>query len=290
MGSIMEGYAKKELKLVNDSQSQDAPRKDTGTGDELHRWPLFGLSVGSFLQVISMEQQTCIMEVYHDADHWGHFSFVEGTLYDAACGSLEGEAAAIEMICWENVRLNIKQILNTSKVERRIEKNLMLLLMESTRRRDELKNGGPDGDMEDAEELDEIEEIDDMDVVADDVERAKLDACLNILAKDMGDALHTASIASIREGKVMASYHATPQTAEAFLRLTHYLKNAFAANTSAHLGDHYIMDMKGGLTLVVLIFGEYQWCVVFDNTKCTLGLFRNVIMPKVVKTFNEMNL
>ena len=281
----MEGTAKRDLKLVQDRQKEDA-----ATRDELQRWPLFGLSVGSFLQVIAMEQQTCIMEVYHDANHWGQFCFVEGALYDASCGSLQGEEAAMEMISWENVRLNIKQILNTSKVERKIQKNLMLLLMESTRRRDELKNGGPDGDMEDAEELDDIDDIDDLDVIADDVERAKLEACLNILAKDMGDALNTASIASIREGKIMASHKAPPQTAEAFLRLTHYLKNAFAANTSVHLGDHYIMDMKGGLTLVVLIFGEYQWCVVFDNTKCTLGLFRNVIMPKVVKTFNEMNL
>ncbi|HQL00780.1 MAG TPA: DUF4388 domain-containing protein, partial [Smithellaceae bacterium] len=197
----MEGTAKRDLKLVQDGQKEGAPKSEAATRDELQRWPLFGLSVGSFLQVIAMEQQTCIMEVYHDADHWGQFCFVEGSLYDASCGALQGEEAAMEMIAWENVRLNIKQILNTSKVERKIEKNLMLLLMESTRRRDELKNGGPDGDMEDAEELDDIDDIEDLDVIADDVERAKLEACLNILAKDMGDALNTASISSIREGR-----------------------------------------------------------------------------------------
>ncbi|MFO7570776.1 MAG: DUF4388 domain-containing protein [Smithellaceae bacterium] len=288
---MMEGAVKKDFKLISEDDKADAtPRTEAGMKDELQRWPLFGLSVGSFLQVIGMEQQTCIMEVYHDADHWGHFSIVEGALYDAVRGSLRGEDAAMEMICWENVRLNIKQILNTSKVERTIEKNLMLLLMESTRRRDEVHHGGPDGDMEDAEELEELDELEDMDVIADDVERAKLEACLNILGKDMGGALSMASIASVQEGKVMASFNAPHQTAEAFLRLTHYLKNAFLAHSTAHLGDHYIMDLKGQLTLVVLIFGEYQWCVVFDNSKCTLGLFRNVIMPKVVKTFNEMNI
>jgi hypothetical protein len=175
-------------------------------------------------------------------------------------------------------------------VERTIEKNLMLLLMESTRRSDEVHHGRTNGDMEDNEELEELGELDDMDVIADDVERAKLEACLNILGRDMGGALSMASIASVQEGKMMASFNTPHQTAESFLRLTQYLKKAFTAHTSVHLGDHYIMDLKGQLTLVVLIFGEYQWCVVFDNSKCTLGLFRNIIMPKVVKTYNEMNI
>ena len=284
----MEGAVKKDFKLIADNEHVDTfSRTEAGMKDELQRWPLFGLSVGSFLQVIAMEQQTCIMEVYHDADHWGHFHIVQGALYDAVCGALQGEDAAMEMISWENVRLNIKQILNTSKVKRTIEKNLMLLLMESTRRRDEVHHGNENGDVEEAEAHEELE---DMDLIADDVERAKLEACLNILGRDMGGALRMASIASVQEGKMMASLNAPHQTAESFLRLTQYFKNAFAAQTTVHLGDHYIMDLKGQMTLVVLIFGEYQWCVIFDNSKCTLGLFRNIIMPKVVKTYNEMNI
>jgi hypothetical protein len=279
------GDVKKDFKLIIDNEDLGSlPAADAGMKDELQRWPLFGLSVGSFLQVIAMERQTCIMEVYLSANHWGHFCFVEGELHDAVYGDVDGESAAMEMISWENVRLNIKQILNTSDVVRKIDKNLMLLLMESSRRRDEVQERDDQSDKEN------VEDLEDMEVVADDVERAKLTACLNIVSKDMGDALTAASIANINEGKVMASYHAAPETAESFLRLTKYMKNAFSANTTAELGDHFILDLKDQQTLVVLIIGEHQWCIVFKNAKCTLGLLRNIIMPKVIKTYNEMNM
>lgn len=281
----MGGDVKKDFKLIIDNEDLDSmPAADAGIKDELQRWPLFGLSVGSFLQVIAMERQTCIMEVYLSANYWGHFCFVEGELYDAVYGDLNGETAAMEMISWENVRLNIKQILNTSGVVRKIDKNLMLLLMESSRRHDE---GQENGDHPDRADVDDLE---DMEVIASDVERAKLGACLNIMSKDMDDALIAASIANINEGKVMASYHSVPETAEAFLRLTKYMKNAFSANTTDNLGDHFILDLKDQQTLVVLIIGEHQWCIVFNNARCTLGLLRNIIMPKVIKTFNEMSI
>ena len=281
----MGGSVKKDFKLIIDNEdAENAPSTDAGIKDELQRWPLFGLSVGSFLQVIALERQTCIMEVYLNSNHFGHFCFVEGELHDAVCDDLDGETAAMEMIAWENVRLNIKQILNTSSVTRKIDKNLMLLLMESSRRRDEIMSAGEEPEMEDIEELDDVE------AVVDDADRAKFDACLDLLSNEMGDALNAATISKIDEDKVMASCKTNPETAKAFLRLTKFMKNAFSTRTSLTLGDHYVLELKGRQLLVALIIGEHQWCVVFNSIKCTLGLFRNVIMPKVIRTYNEMNL
>lgn len=280
----MGGAVKKDFKLIIDNEDADnAPPAEAGIKDELQRWPLFGLSVGSFLQVIAMERQTCIMEVYLNSNHFGHFCFVEGELYDAVCNEIDGETAAMEMIAWENVRLNIKQILNTSSVNRKIDKNLMLLLMESTRRRDEVMSAGEEPEMEETDDLDDVE------AVADDADRTKLDACLNLLSQDMGDALVAATICKIDEDKVMAALNTSPESAKATLRLTKFMKNAFAAKTTIALGDHYILDLKNKQLLVALIIGEHQWSVVFNHVKCTLGLFRNVIMPKVIRLYNEMN-
>jgi len=284
----MGGSVKKDIKLIIDNEdAENAPAAEAGIKDELQRWPLFGLSVGSFLQVIAMERQTCIMEVYLNPSHYGHFCFVEGQLFDAVCTGLEGETAAMEMIAWENVRLNIKQILNTSSVVRKIDKNLMLLLMESTRRRDEIMNAGEEMD---AEDLEDIEELDDVEAVVDNADREKFDACLNILSGEMGDALLAATISRIDENKVLSAYQTTAETAKAFLRLTTFMKNAFETRSTVTLGDHYVLDLKGKRLLVVLIIGEHQWCVVFNSIKCTLGLFRNVIMPKVIRAYNEMNI
>ena len=282
----MGGDVQKDFKLIIDIEEiNDAPAAETISKEELQRWPLFGLSVGSFLQVIAMEQQTCIMEVYLDANHTGHFCFVEGELYDSVCGDLNGENAAMEMIAWENVRLNIKQILNAKNVERKIDKNLMLLMMESSRRRDEVQENGEHADLE----MEDVETLEDAEVVADDVERTKLDTCLNLMSKDMGDALKAASIISINDGKVMASYQDDQETAESFVRLTNFMKNTYKSETPYELGDHIIMDLKDQHTLVILMIGEHQWNIVFNNVKCSLGMLRNIIMPKVIRTFNEMN-
>jgi hypothetical protein len=197
----------------------------------------------------------------------------------------------MEMISWENVRLNIKQILNTSGIERKIDKNLMLLLMESSRRRDEAEDSNQSQEQELIEETDEKDEKEEAELLLRDVERAKLDACLKILTKDMGDALVSGSIMSIRSSRVLASYSIKPESAVIFKRLTDYFRNAFVdGSLGGGLGDHYIIDLKGKQTLVVLILGDYQWSIVFNNVKCALGLFQNIIMPKVIKTFNEMNL
>ena len=99
--------------------------------------PMVGLSVSSFVQLISMDQQTCILEVYHSANKWGTFYFVEGSLYNAVCGNLEGEEAAMEMIAWDKVRININHNVTANDIVKKIEKGLLSLLMESSRRKDE---------------------------------------------------------------------------------------------------------------------------------------------------------
>ena len=125
----------KNIKLVvrNDSISENTEE----LMEESQVWPMAGLSVGSFIQLISMDQQTCILEVYNSINKKGAFYFIEGSLYNAICGDLEGEEAAMEMISWEKVRININNDLNTNDVVRKIKKGLMSLLMESSRRKDE---------------------------------------------------------------------------------------------------------------------------------------------------------
>lgn len=279
---------KKDFTLIIDNEElEGASSTNSGIKDELQRWPLFGLSVGSFLQVIAMERQTCIMEVYLDADHWGHFCFVQGELYDAVCGELEGEKAAMEMITWENVRLNIKQILNTSGVARKIDKNLMLLLMESSRLHDEVNAGKDEADDEGVEEAGEVDELED---IEDGVLYEKLSACLDVMARDMGEALVAASISHIDDNKIVASWHDAPEATAAILRLTKFLKKSLTDTTVEGLGEHYMLDLKDRQSLLVLIIDQYQWCVLFENDKCTLGLLRNVIVPKALKAFNEIKI
>jgi CheY-like chemotaxis protein/predicted regulator of Ras-like GTPase activity (Roadblock/LC7/MglB family) len=117
-----------------------------------------GFSVGSFLQLIEMEEKTCLLEVSARGKK-GLFYFDHGILFDAVSGRLIGEEAAIEMIMWNQVSLSFKS-LPDKKIMRRINSELMPIMMEASRRKDEKTQenelGAFDGTFE--EELNFLEE------------------------------------------------------------------------------------------------------------------------------------
>jgi len=103
-----------------------------------------GVSVISLLQLIDMEQKTCTLEVCCGKEK-GFFYLYDGTLYDAHCKDMEGEDATFEMIRWDHVDFIFKNFPKT-KIQQRINRNLMSLLMEGTRRKDEAIAAGKEHD------------------------------------------------------------------------------------------------------------------------------------------------
>jgi len=97
-----------------------------------------GISVDSFLQLIEMEEKTCLLEVRNQKREKGLFYFYQGRLHDAVCGDLKGRNAAVEMVMWDNVRLNFNN-LSGKKIKQRITTGLMSILMEASRIKDEAR-------------------------------------------------------------------------------------------------------------------------------------------------------
>ncbi|HYA15531.1 MAG TPA: DUF4388 domain-containing protein [Syntrophales bacterium] len=284
----------KNIKLVvkNDSISEDSEELKEGS----QVWPMVGLSVGSFIQLISMDQQTCILEVYHSVDKKGAFYFVEGSLYNAICGDLEGEEAAMEMISWEKVRININSNLNTNDVARKIQKGLMSLLMESSRRKDE---SDWDHDLKGSDEIAGKDENDPSAMAvldneeknsAEDRFKLKLDECMEICRRDIGKALISVSVISMTNGKALGEYNSDPETVILFNEITNFMKGILEKSSPEALGKYYIVDLlKDNKMLFSLLCGkyEYQWGIVFDSTEVQLGLLLNVIIPKITKLFED---
>ena len=65
---------------------------------DFSREALYGISLISFLQIIEMEKTSCTFEIESSDQATGMMHFKSGVLYDAACGDLKGEAAALELI------------------------------------------------------------------------------------------------------------------------------------------------------------------------------------------------
>lgn len=99
-----------------------------------------GIPLPTFLQVLEIERKTCVLKI-DAAGKTGFLNFVGGVLYDAEAGSLRGEEAAAEIICWE--RAGIEILGAPPAGERRIKTTLPLLILDSFRLHDE-KNAGRD--------------------------------------------------------------------------------------------------------------------------------------------------
>lgn len=106
-------------------------------GGTLHK-----VSPGMFLQLIEMEQKSCVIRV-EDASgaRRGALFFLQGRLADARVGALQGEAAAYEIFGWDSVSLSIQN--GCAIRERRIFKDLNAIVIESARRQDELRVARP---------------------------------------------------------------------------------------------------------------------------------------------------
>ena len=115
------------IRCIDEALSQTAPQG-----------LLEGISIVNFLQFIEMEGKTYLLEVQNQDRKRGLFYFHEGVLIDALCGELTGEAAALEMITWEDVQISYRK-LPKQKIRRRIQKKLMTLLMEGVTLKDEKK-------------------------------------------------------------------------------------------------------------------------------------------------------
>jgi CheY-like chemotaxis protein/putative methionine-R-sulfoxide reductase with GAF domain len=95
------------------------------------------VSLSSFLQIIEMEQKSCLLEVHGEGHLRGYLYIVQGELHDASCGVLQKEEAAYAMIAWDKTQLYIKD-LPRERPPKRIEKEIMAIVMEGLKRKDEM--------------------------------------------------------------------------------------------------------------------------------------------------------
>ncbi|GAB4335118.1 MAG: hypothetical protein Kow0089_04690 [Desulfobulbaceae bacterium] len=95
-----------------------------------------GISIGNFLQMIELEQKTCLCEVSSPGKPKGFFYFNNGELHHAVYGDLKGEDAAMEMIHIPSPTISFKPV-PKRPIPRRINRELTGLLLEAMKKKDE---------------------------------------------------------------------------------------------------------------------------------------------------------
>lgn len=283
----------KNLKLIVDND-KSVPESNAVSNDEF--MPLIGLSLGSFLQAMSMDQQTCILEISRNGEQ-GRFYFIQGNLYDAQWGSLDGQEAALELISWDGIRFSIKKIPDVSAVPRKINKSLISLLMDSTRQMDEQKC--PELDPDDVEEEGEgglesaaaepktvqTERREQSTVQEADKEvdfTLALEECLDRLASEMSDALFRSVIIDFDSGEVLAGRGVKLSALDYYAELNRMFSGLAQAHSSEP-GGYFLLNIDDNRTIVFLSIRNIRWAIDFDSRKMKLGVFLNMMAPKLAE-------
>jgi len=93
------------------------------------------LSVAGILQLVEMEEKTCLLDVHLSGERQGSLVIVEGELHNAVCGKLIGEEAALNLLCLDEVQVS-RRALPEKKIVRRIHKSNQNLLLNAMHLKD----------------------------------------------------------------------------------------------------------------------------------------------------------
>jgi CheY-like chemotaxis protein len=232
--------------------------RTSASPDRIH-----GISLAAFLQLLEMENKTCTLMV-KSGEKEGHIYFLNGELMDAQVGKVKGEEAALDIVTWDNVVIEIQYKCNIKK--KSINLPLAELLMEGFRIKDEERS------VTGKEEK--------MDV-------KKINAIVKEVKEDLGDALLSTDIWTTADGTVIAGVNSNPKAAALMNQVGQELIKALTGAKFPSLEDYYILDLLDGKMMLCLFFGDYQWGMLLDTEKVQLGLLLNVVTPKAIAGFKE---
>jgi len=95
---------------------------------------LRGITLATLLQMIELDRKTCTVQVTAEGRR-GTLAFRAGELLDAATGTLRGDAAALEILAWDQGAIDLAP--GSAPRTRAVTGRLPELLLEAFRRRDE---------------------------------------------------------------------------------------------------------------------------------------------------------
>ena len=86
----------------------------------------------------------------------------------------------------------------------------------------------------------------------------KLNGCIELLKKQMDDALIGTSIVSTSDAQALAEWNSEAGVASIFVEVTNFMNSSLAKGYPA-LSRYYVLDLAEDRMLIVLPLGEYQW-------------------------------
>jgi CheY-like chemotaxis protein len=252
-----------------------------------------GISLTSFIQVIGLESETCLLKV-KSGDKTGFLCFAHGTVIDAGCDNIRGEEAAYEIVTWKKVEIGIET--KYREREKTIDMSINQLLIEAHRRIDESKLkiqeelGLPEDLTPGKEDLKQPvnENNENLNIKKENyMNIKKLNEAIIALKEDIGEGLLATDIFTISDGQSIAGYNTQPRACALFSRMTIQVNKALKEAGFPILGQYYMLDLADKKRVIVIPLGDYIWGILVDGQLSPLGLLLNIALPKVIDAFES---
>ena len=238
-----------------------------------------GVTLASFMQLIWMEKMTCTLFVKSN-EKSGCISVLSGELKNAKTKNQAGLAAALEILDWENVTIELDE--NYIPGEETIKISVEELLLESFRRKDE-RTVEPVIEyepMNNADQINIFEKEDKMNV-------SKLNKSIETLKESLGGALLATDIWSSSDMQSIAGWNSNPAATALFGQIINSTNQALQGSGFPGLGKYCIFDLVDSKLVVLIPMGDYAWGMLVDGKKAQLGLLLNVALPKAIAAFED---
>jgi hypothetical protein len=116
----------------------------------------------------------------------------------------------------------------------------------------------------------------------------KLKNAIEVLRSEADGGLIACDIWLTGTGQSIAGYNSQPKAAALFEKMTEFAIKALDSTGFPKLNKYYMVDLEGDNLAIVLQFKEgYQWGILVDSSKVSLGLLLNVSIPDARKAFLE---
>lgn len=237
-----------------------------------------GASMSDILQMIWLEKMSCRLLVKSNGKS-GTLNISEGELKSAKTKNRSEHEAAMEILAWENVTIELAD--NSAPVDQTLTVSTEEMLLQSIRSRE--------GNKKDTSKFRTLKNLRDKKEWTKEVRMnvPKLNKSIETLKENLAGALLATDIWGTADMQSIAGWNTQPAATALFGQIINSTNQALQGSDFPGLGKYCIFDLVDGKMVAIIPMGDYAWGMLVDGKKIQLGLLLNVALPKAIAAFED---
>jgi CheY-like chemotaxis protein len=219
----------------------------------------------SFIKLIEVDKKTCTLTI-KSKNKTGYLYFFNGELIETTTDHLNGEEAVYEILDWDEHVISILD--KCEKQNTKIYSPADAVLKKAL-------NKNLNKSMEET------------------MNKEMFESAQGVMTGELGEAFISGSFWMSGDGQPLVTYSKLKAVnvgaANAlFDRVTAMISNSLKdSEFPAQINKYYLIDLTGNMIALVVQLKEFQWGMLIDTSKASLGLILNVALPKAMVILNK---